>query len=442
MPRPDFSDRIHHLDLIRRAALAAANPAEAVKANLALGKDELRAGPHRFALDPKGRVLLLGIGKAALAMSLAASDILGERILAGIVTVPEGTGSQAQDEYLNRHLLPTSIEIVPAGHPLVTEGSILAGTLALNLLEQAAPEDLVLVLISGGGSALFEVPAEGVSLQDLSRTYHMLIQSGAPIQSINLVRKALSQTKAGGLARYAAPAEVLALIMSDVVGDQLSTIASGPTVLHGVSPEAAREVLEETDLWEQVPTSVRAALSRPKPKKPAARRPRNVLIGTNRMVVDAAASKAEEIGFSSRVMNYSMQGEAREVGRRFARRLRRSPVGSCYLMGGETTVSVVGDGRGGRNQEFILAAGILLREADHITVMSIATDGIDGPTDAAGAWVDQTFLQRAQALGFDPDDCLRRNDAYPILDATDALVRTGLTGTNLNDLVVGLHYAK
>jgi hydroxypyruvate reductase len=412
----------------------------AVRRNLRLEGDTLHAGPHKLHLDPQGRIFLIGLGKAALSMSNAASTILADRIFTGLATVPDQSEIQGKCTDPDQQTQPSSIQTIVAGHPLLNEGSIQAGNLAVSLLQQTRTNDLVLVLISGGGSALFEVAKKGVRVEDLRLTYHLLIKSGAPIQSINVVRKALSQSKAGGLARFATPAPVVSLIMSDVVGDQLSSIASGPTVLRGVKPESARKILVEYDLWDRVPTSVRKSLSGLAPVRPTARRPLNVLIGTNRMVVDSAASAAEGIGFLCRVTSYKMQGEARVRGSQFAQRLAGSTPGSCYLMGGETTVTVKGDGRGGRNQEFCLAAGIQLRDTERVAVMSIATDGIDGPTDAAGAHIDSLFFTHAVSIGFDPLKHLDQNNAHPILDATDSLLRTGLTGTNLNDLVVGLHY--
>lgn len=440
MPQLLYTDRFQHLHQIRESALNAADPEAAVRRFLHLTDNRLHAGPNSLELDAEGRIFLLGIGKAAISMSLAALDILEGRVFAGIATKPSQNSDKEQESAPPFQPLADSIQIVDAGHPLLDEGSIRAGLLAKELLAQTSPEDLVLVLISGGGSALFEIPTEGVSLDDLRRTNHLLIQSGAPIHSINVVRKSLSQSKAGGLARFAAPARVLSLIMSDVVGDQLSIIASGPTVLHNVYPENARETLKIHGLWDHVPKSVREALSKPPPHYPPIRRPINLLIGTNRMVVTAAAKQAEKMGFINRVLNYNMQGEARNVGARFANRLQKSSAQSCYLMGGETTVTVRGEGKGGRNQELVLSAGITMEPGSLLAIMSLASDGIDGPTDAAGAQIDGQFLEQALALGYDPTDNLARNDAYPILEATNSLIRTGLTGTNLNDLVVGLHY--
>ncbi len=430
MPDLRFSDHQRHIAAIRQAALRAADAARAVESNLRLTGDGLFVGSRRFALAPQGRLYLVALGKASPAMSRAAAQVLGERLYAGVAAVPQqGAGEP-----------PAHVRFIPAGHPLPDEGSLAAGRAVADLLSQTRPEDLLLALVSGGGSAMLELPPPGVSLEDLRRLNSLLLRSGAPIQEINTVRRALSRIKAGGLAHLAAPARSAALILSDVVGNRISAVASGPTVLRAVPPGAARLVLERYDLWDQAPRPVRAFLSghtRPITRAP---RPYNLIVGSNRQVAEAAAQCAAQLGFPTRVLSYRMQGEAHEQGLRIARSLRRTARPACLLMGGETTVTVRGDGRGGRNQELALAAALALEGVRDVAVMSLATDGIDGPTDAAGALVTGESAARARARGLDPHAALQANDSYTLLDALDLLIRTGPTGTNLNDLVVGLAY--
>ncbi len=431
MTEPLYADHTEHLDQIRARVLHAADPAAAVARNLRLENGTLHAGDRRIRLDPDGRVLLVAVGKAAPAMSEAAARALGHRLSQGVAAVPKGV----------RRAPPASIAYFQAGHPLPDNGSLAAGRAAADLLAGTRPEDLVLALVSGGASAMLELPETGIRLEDLQELNQLLLLSGARIEEFNLVRKSLSRIKAGGLARLAAPARVLALILSDVVGDRLGTIGSGPTTLRRASKHEARALLERLGLWTKTPRAVRAALSVQERPPLQARRPINLLIGTNRQILDAAAGAAGQLGFRVKIITTQMQGEARRVGLRFARRLRRAedrPV--CLLMGGETTVVVRGEGRGGRNQELALSAAIELSGETGLALMSLATDGVDGPTDAAGAIVCGETVPRALKMGVDPVAALEANDSYPALEAVGALLKTGPTGTNLNDLVVGLAY--
>jgi len=435
-----YADHVKHLAEIRYAALAAADPARAVTRNLRLFRHDILAGPHNIELKPNSRVFLVALGKAAPAMCHAAAEVLGERLTVGIAAIPH--------DYTDP--LPPRIRPHHAGHPLPDQGSLTAGQAVYDLLTATVPDDLVLVLISGGGSAMLELPVPDVSLEDLRTLNMLLLRSGAPIEAVNTVRQAVSQIKAGGLARMASPAPVVALILSDVVSDRLSAIASGPTVLRKIpptklkwgtaTPKTARSVLEHYEIWDLAPQAVRAALSRPEAPPPRARRPRNILVGSNRLVVNAAAGRAANLGFKPRVISLRMRGEARDVGYRLGRSLCRAKGPACLLMGGETTVTVLGDGRGGRNQELALSAALVIEGTPDAAVMALATDGVDGPTDAAGAVVSSQTIPQAHALGLDPVSALKHNDAYPLLEAVGALLHTGPTGTNLNDLVVGLVY--
>jgi len=438
--QPQFWDHITHLAEIRESALNAADPKLAVARNLRLHGSILIAGTREIQIQPTTRIFLVAVGKAAPAMSLAAVEVLGNRIGMGVVTVPHGF----------KALLPSNISVIYAGHPLPDKGSLTAGLAVHAMLEHAKPDDLVLALISGGGSAMLEHPVPGVSLNDLKAINNLLLRSGAPIEFINTVRRALSQIKAGGLARAAAPARVVSLIMSDVVGDRLSAIASGPTVLWRRSkkqhenatdrPLSPPDILKFYQIWDQAPESVRAALSRSSQSPPRARRPFNILVGTNRLVIEAAATRATSLGFKPKVITTRLQGEARLEGQRFGKTLSRTKGPACLLMGGETTVTVQGGGKGGRNQEFALAAALAIEGSSNIAMMAMATDGIDGPTDAAGAIVNGQTASTARALDLVPEASLDQNDAYPLLKAVNSLLIIGPTGTNLNDLVVGLSY--
>lgn len=437
MSLPHFGDVAAHTEDILRAALGAADAADAVRRHLRLAGDFLLASDTRESLRRASRVYLVACGKAASAMARAAAEILGDRLTTGVAAVPLG----------EPELAPQRIRFIRAGHPLPDEGSLAAGRAAAAMLAETRRGDIVLALISGGGSAMLELLVGGVELEEMRALTRSLLHSGAPIEAVNTVRKALSQVKAGGLARLAAPARVVSLILSDVVGDRISAVASGPTVLHYARPEEARGVLERFVGWSEVPDPVRRALRRPVQAGPHVPRPRNVLIGNNPQVVEAAQRKASEMKFVARTLTTRMQGEARDVGRSFGDRLAKiaqgrlaAPRPLCLLMGGETTVTVRGPGQGGRNQELALGAMLALEGVPGVAVMALATDGVDGPTDAAGALVSGESATHARRLGFDPLAALEANDSYSVLDALGALLRTGMTGTNLNDLVVGLIY--
>jgi glycerate 2-kinase len=328
----------------------------------------------------------------------------------------------------------------PAGHPLPDAGSLAAGRAAAALLETAGAQDLVLVLISGGGSAMMELPLPGIRLADLSRLNQLLINSGAPIAHVNLVRSCLSLIKGGGLARLAFPARTVGFILSDVIEGGLSAVASGPTVLTTPDPALARQILEDHGLWPQVPPAIQDHLARPGRRPARARRPVNVLIGDNRRMLGRVKAAASDLGFAPFLLTSRLQGDARQAGESFARRLSRSRPGACLIMGGETTVAVRGTGKGGRNQELALAAALVLAGQPRLALMALASDGRDGPTDAAGAIVCGESLAAMQAMGVDARQSLAENDSYHALAAIEALIRTGPTGTNLNDLVIGLHY--
>jgi glycerate 2-kinase len=422
--KPPFDRHRTHIDRLRDAAIRAVDPAAAVRRSLAPSD-----------LECKGRIFVVGAGKAGAAMFQAVESILGDRIASGAVSVPQlpAAGSDR-------------VRFILGGHPLPDEGSLSAGGEIARMLENASQDDLVLVLLSGGGSALMELPQPGVSLEDIRTTTDLLLKSGASIREVNCLRTPQSRIKGGGLARMASPARVLSLILSDVVGNSLETIASGPTFPRKYSPEEIHAVLEKYHLRESLPTAVMEALkayavdsSVSGEQIPAVE---NRIIASNRTAGEAAADEAHRLGFHLACLADDWQGEAREAGRRFAELLvRESGKGpACCIAGGETTVTVRGGGKGGRNQEAALAAAIALDGKAGVAVASFATDGVDGPTDAAGAIVTGQTIERARSLGMDPLRFLNDNNSYPFFSALGDLILTGPTGTNVNDLWIGLVY--
>jgi len=412
---------------ILAAAVAAAEPA-------ALVADRLRAAP----LPGTGRVHVAGIGKAAAAMLRGAREALGDRIAGGVLVVPQPADA------------PESIAVHVGGHPLPDEGGRRGAEAVLALAEGLGADDHLLALVSGGGSALLTLPPDGVSLDDLRATTDLLLRAGADIAELNCVRKHLDRLKGGRLARAAAPAAVTALVLSDVVGDPLDVIASGPVSPDPSTFAGAREVLEHRGVLDAVPASVRRHLDAagdesPGPDDPCFARVEAAVVGSNWMAVDAAAAAARARGWTAEARGEPVTGEAREVGARLGRfaravRERGRPMQppACLVVGGETTVTVRGDGRGGRNQEVALGAALALDGLDGVLVASLGTDGIDGPTDAAGAIATGDTLARAAARGLDPHDALVRNDAYPFFAALGDLIVTGPTGTNVMDVQVVL----
>lgn len=414
----------------------AVDPYLAVTRHLSLDGDSLRADGQTIDLPAHGRILVVGAGKAGAPMARAVEEILGDRISDGLICVKYG------------HLSPVDrTRIVEAGHPVPDENGLKAARGVAELLGPAGEDDLVICLISGGGSALLPLPTGSVTLEDKQAVTGLLLRSGAEIGEINAVRKHLSVTKGGGLARLAYPARVLALILSDVVGDPLDVIASGPTVPDPTTFNSAMEILDRYDIRDQVPSSVLRhleegvdgkALETLKPGAPEFESVFNLLVGTNAMAVEAAAARARELGYETSVLSSSIIGEARVVATghaEMAARMRKeAKLPTCLLSGGETTVTIAGDGKGGRNQEFALAAAIGIDGLANVLILSAGTDGSDGPTDAAGAMADGTTVARALSQGLDPVQYLEGNDSYHFFEALGDLLITGPTMTNVMDL--------
>jgi glycerate 2-kinase len=426
-----------------RAALDAVDPARAVHQAVQRQDDQLRVGAATYDLGDYQHVYLVGGGKAGAPMAQAMGEILDDALTGGWVNVKEG--------HLAEGGLPAGLVIHEAGHPIPDERGQRGAAEVLRIARQAAEHDLLFCLISGGGSALMPLPAEGISLADLQALTDALLRCGATINEINAVRKHCSQIKGGQLARAAHPATVVALLLSDVVGNPLDVIASGPTVPDTSTFAEAQAVIDRYQIEQSIPRSIRAHLREglegqvadtPKEGDPVFERVHNAVIGSNAIAAQAAQVEAEMMGYHTLLLSTYVEGEAREVAKVFAA-VGKSlidegwplPRPACVIAGGETTVTVRGDGKGGRNQELALAAAIALQGWEGVTLVTLATDGTDGPTDAAGAIVDGETISRAQALDLSADDHLSRNDAYAFFDRLGDLIRTGPTNTNVNDLV-------
>jgi glycerate 2-kinase len=431
------------IQAVQRAALAAVEPGAAVRRHLQCQGDLLCAGGRTYDLAAVERIWVVGGGKAATAMSAALFDLLGDRLSGGLVVTKYG--------HLDPRLDTGPVRVVKAGHPVPDEAGLDGARRMSDLLAGVSERDLVLAVISGGGSALLTLPAEGLALSDLQSTTELLLRSGATIVELNTIRKHLSQIKGGGLARMAGQAPVVSLILSDVVGDPLDVIASGPTVPDPTTYADAWAVQERYDLTGIVPVAVRDHLQAgldgrlpdtPKPGAALFQRVQTAVIGSNRLAAEAAVKAAQAQGLNALLLSTFVEGEAREVARvaaALAKELvyhdRPVPRPACLVWGGETTVNVRGQGLGGRNQELALAAAAAMEGLPGVVLVALGTDGTDGPTDAAGAVATGETIARARSLGLDPVAHLENNDAYPFFDALGDLIRTGPTGTNVNDLL-------
>jgi glycerate 2-kinase len=408
---------------ILMAALAAADPTAAVDKVLR-GRDDL---------DRYKRIFVVGAGKAGGTMARAAEHFLASRISAGCVNVKDGDRSKTQ-----------LIELRHCGHPMPDERGLSGAKRIEAICSEAGENDLVICLLSGGASALSPYPAPPITLAEKQETTRLLLACGASIHEINAVRKHISAIKGGQLARIAAPARVLSLILSDVVGDDLDVIGSGPTAPDASTFEAAYAVLEKYELRERVPARVRerlrnGATETPKAADPLFEHVENIIVGSNQKSLEAAARQAKEMGYRTLILSSTIQGETQDVARMHAAiarqiRVQGQPVRppACVISGGETTVTISnGSGKGGRNQEFTLAAALDIAGLEDTLILSAGTDGTDGPTDAAGAMADGATISRAHLSAA---EALSGHDAYPFFADAGDLVITGATGTNVMDL--------
>ena len=401
------------------AAIEAVEPAQAVANAMRCQGARLAVGGQNLKLEEFEQIYLIGAGKASAPMARAAAQILGAWLTRGIIITKDG--------HLETGSLP-GVEILEASHPLPDARGVAGTRKVIELLQTAGEQTLVICVLSGGGSALLTAPTPGVSLEALRHLTDQLLASGASIHEINTIRKHLSQIKGGQLAKLAYPAALVTLILSDVVGDDLDIIASGPTVADPGTIADAAAILAQYGL--DAPGTL---VETPKPGDPVFERVQNVLVGTNRLAADAAV---KNWGAEGKVLRTDLVGEARRAGEWLSAQFDTMPRGACCLVGGETTVTLSGrgEGLGGRNQEVALAAVCRLAGMADAMLITLATDGGDGPTDAAGAVVTGDTLARADKLGLNPDDFLRRHDAYHFFDALDDLLKPGPTRTNVNDL--------
>lgn len=439
------------LDKLRQDAIAIFQAAiEAVDAEVAVRRHvhvDLRAGLLRLSsgtclsLSRFKRVLVVGGGKAAASMAFALEQVIAPAF------EPQGT---VNVKHVHTSPRPRFICLNEAGHPLPDAAGVEGVRRIEDLLQTVCDTDLLFVLISGGASALLPAPAPGLSLEEKQETTDLLLRAGADIYELNAVRKHLSRMKGGQLALRAQPATVVSLILSDVIGDRLDVIGSGLTAPDPSTFEDAENALRKYDLLDRVPASVLTRLrdgrtgqipETPKDFDSFSSRIHNLIVGSNRLAIEAAADAARSLGYHTSILSSTFQGETRGAARFHVEILREilssgNPIQqpACLLSGGETTVTVHGKGKGGRNQEFGLAAAIALEGMENAVVLAAGTDGTDGPTDAAGAIVDGTTAFRATAAGLSMSDHLDRNDSYPLLHAVGDLLKTGPTGTNVMDL--------
>lgn len=433
---------------IYHAALKAADPYIAVKKAVYLEENRLIVNGTDYDLSNFNKVMVIGAGKGTASMAQAVEDILGERIDEGVIIVKYSH---------TRHL--QKIRQVEASHPLPDLAGVRGTDEILEMLKTVDDKTLIICLLSGGGSALLVSPAEGLALEDKQITTNLLLKCGATIEELNTVRKHLSKVKGGKLAKMAYPSTVLTLVLSDVIGDRLDVIASGPTVPDNSTFTDALNIvtnlIEKCSLKDMFPERVLdhlgsgvngKAAETPKEGEPYFNSTSIFIVGSLRQAIAAAKWVAEEMGFETRIVTDRLQGEAKEAAiyladiARKAKKSRKAGKPLCLISGGETTVNVIGKGKGGRNQELALALAIEIKGIEGVTMLSAGTDGTDGPTDAAGAVVDVNTVKLANRAGLDSQAYLADNDSYTFFERLDALtgsnhhIKTGPTGTNVMDI--------
>jgi hydroxypyruvate reductase len=426
-------------DSIFRAGVKAVDTSAAVKRFFSLQNNTLKIADQIYDLSEYKRIYVIGAGKASAAMARPVEEQMGDRITGGIIQVKYG------------HSVPLSrIQVREAGHPIPDENGLSGSLAILDLLENTKKNDLVLFLISGGGSALLPMPAPGLTLEDKQTTTKLMLDSGARIHEMNAVRKHISGIKGGRLAQRAFPSTLISLILSDVIGDSLDIIASGPTVADTSTFKDCLQILEKYGLRNKIPSSVLELIEKgmrgeaeetPKKGDPVFQNTQNVIIGSNIIAAKAAEEKAKELGYNATILSTTIDGETKEAAKDHATLAKMilesgTPVEkpACVVSGGETTVTIRGNGLGGRNQEFVLAAALQIEGLENVVILSCGTDGTDGPTDAAGAVADGRTVQRAKALGIDAEGYLRENDSYHFFEPLNDLIITGPTFTNVMDL--------
>ena len=429
---------------IFNASIKAVDPVTGVKQYLSKDKNTISISKNKYRLDDFNNIYLIGFGKAAASMAKGVEQVIGNCLTSGIVIVKYG------------HLdsLSSKIKIIEAAHPVPDKSGIEGAKEIVEFVSTKTEKDLIVCVISGGGSALFPLPAENISLKEKQKTTELLLSCGADIKEINTVRKHISQVKGGQLARLAQPATLATLVLSDVIGDPLDSIASGPTVPDSSTYQDCMAIFQKYELSNQIPDSVinhiNAGLENnivdtPQKNDPAFSKTYNIIVGNNLEAVVAAKKCAEELGYNVLILSTLIEGETKDVAyvhAAIAKEIVKSgnPIQkpACIISGGETTVTIKGKGLGGRNQEFVLAAATEIHNFGNIVILSAGTDGTDGPTDAAGAIADQFTILRATELKVNAKKYLKNNDSYNFFKKLNDLIITGPTNTNVMDIRIML----
>lgn len=423
---------------IFNAAVGAVQPARLIEKHLRLFDEKIQLGDDIIPLTKVRDFYVAGAGKATAAMSAEVERILSYRIKDGAVAIKAG------------HNLPLKyVRQIEAGHPLPNHNSVVAASEIKSLVKQAHHSDVIIFLLSGGASSLMTDLPYGCSLEEIHEVFELLLKSGASIQEVNVVRKHLSELKGGQLIREAGGAMVVTFIISDVIGNDLSIIGSGPTVPDPSTFSDAYAILERYQLLEKIPVSVMNHLEKgrtkiirdtPKPGDKHFDRSRTYIIGDNNVALEAAAEEARKLGFETKIFTSTMEGDAETAAKEWA----QQAIGHdhqkkyCLIAGGETTVQVKGNGKGGRNQHFALAAAIALQSNPHISLLAAGSDGTDGPTDAAGAMVNGNTVADGKVKGLTAETFLAHQDAYTFFEKAGGLFKTGPTQTNVMDIVITL----
>lgn len=429
---------------ILSASLAAVDPAVALEQTLQRNGNTLVVPGQKINLDDFENVYLLAIGKAGIPMAVAAADLIADRLSGGLV-LSKSIGSGIPDRFHER------IRLYHGGHPIPNQDSLKSAGEILSYYSNMNKEDLIIILISGGGSALFTSPAPGISLTDIQQANQVFLDHGLDIQEINTIRKHISQAKGGQLAGLLHPARTITLILSDVIGDPMDMIASGPTVPDPSTFQDAQVIINKYQLEEHLPTAIKKHLKAgvdrtipetPKPGDPVFQGQTSLVIAGIQNAIKGGIEQAQEAGFRSQILPDPLSGEAKLVGVRLAELICQTSISDaqipvCLIAGGETTVTLTDSkkpGKGGRNLELALSAVRPLAGRNDLALVTLATDGEDGITDAAGAIVTGETLERAEELGLNPDEFLANHDSYSFFQALDDLLLPGVTGTNVNDL--------
>ncbi len=428
------------------ATMKGIDAGECVKRHISLDNSKLNVSGKSYDLNVYHRVLVVGVGKAVIPMASAAAELLGDYLSGGLIITKDG--------YRDKNLqTPGKIHVLEATHPIPTQKNLLATQRLISFVGDLTIEDLVICLISGGGSSLLTLPSHGISLTDIQSATSLLLSCGASIDEINTIRKHIDDVKGGGLAKLLYPATVVSLVLSDVIGDHLDMVASGPTVADPTTFHNAWAILEKYQILNQVPVPVLSHLEAGlagkitetiKPGDKVLEYVDNTLVGNNALAVGAASAAAKSAGFTPMLLTDTMRGEASQVGQELAGQALSHTASMadkhshlCYIAGGETTVTIKGKGNGGRNQELALGAVDTLSSSPRPAVLvSLATDGGDGPTDAAGAVATNLTYAQGMSLGLAPGTFLQGNDSYHYFDALGDLLKTGPTLTNINDLAM------